>query len=360
MESHSKSPVPRISVLLSTYNDERFLRDSIESILRQTFRDFELIIVDDASTDRTPQIIAELAAKDVRIVPLRNAKSLRLPGSLNRALEVAQGDVVARQDGDDVSHANRLEEQLQFLDDHPDVGVVGTQMRMVDPEGRYVDDYELPLRHSQIIWAIAFGRSLAHPTVALRTALLREVGGYDANARDAEDIELWTRLASRARFANLPLTLFDYRVHPASTSQERRAQQLARVWEVRAAWFSSLLSQNVSPTLLQWLHHAQRRSHELSIEELSQLTGLLLDLHEALVERMLFLPQEMQHVRADLARLLAELGGGLVIEDEKTLVASCRKLLPRPIYYAAMAAAFPRIVVAKSLVPLRTWLRSVS
>lgn len=348
----SGESIPRVSVLMSVYNDGQYLRASIDSLLGQTCTDLELIIVDDASSDDTASIIAEMAATDARIVHLANARNLGLPGSLNRALDVARGPFVARHDGDDVSHPTRLAKQLAYLEQHPAVDVVGTQMVLIEADGRRYGTYSVPLHHSLIVWAL-LDRPLAHATTMMRTAVLRGVGGYDPECIDAEDVDLWTRMAPSVRFANLPEALYDYRRHDRSTSRARRCEQLQRAHQLRARFMSHLVDRDVPEQHLVWLQEAQSSAHTLSVKQIAAVVTDLLDLYDALAADGILLADELPLVRATLATQLAELGGGLAIEDEKTLIACCRKLLRRPVYLAAMAATYPRLAVVKALRPLR-------
>ena len=148
---------PKVSVVMSVYNGERYLSEAIESILQQTFTDFEFIIVDDGSTDGTGSILGNCT--DSSIVHLRNRENIGLTRALNRGLEVASGEFVARQDVDDVSFPSRLARQVSYLEKNPSVGVLGTQMEMVDESKRVVRTYKAPCSHSLIVWASGIVRA---------------------------------------------------------------------------------------------------------------------------------------------------------------------------------------------------------
>ena len=149
---------PRVSVLTSVYNGERYLRESVESILNQTFPDFEFVIVDDGSTDRTFEILSSY--NDPRIVLLQNSSNLGLIGSLNRGLEVCRAPLIARHDADDFSHLDRISRQLDFMENHLDVAVLGTQMQVIDEKGRDLYFYDVPCSHSLIVWNLFWGGPL--------------------------------------------------------------------------------------------------------------------------------------------------------------------------------------------------------
>ncbi|NJB68360.1 glycosyltransferase involved in cell wall biosynthesis [Desulfobaculum xiamenense] len=241
---------PAVSVLMAVRDGERWLGHAVESVLAQSCADFECIVVDDASTDTSRDILA--ACGDARVRCIVNERRLGLAASLNRALAAARGAVVARQDADDESRPERLERQMAFLAAHPEVGVVGTGVDMVDDEGRPAGEYLLYPDHARISWALCFGHPFAHPSVCLRTELLRRVGGYDESFGAAQDHDLWTRLAGRTRFANLDERFVVYRRHDASVSSARAGRQREADARARAAHLSWLTGRHVDEAELFW------------------------------------------------------------------------------------------------------------
>ncbi len=207
--------VPRISVVMAVYNGERHLRETIESILGQSFGDFEFVIVNDGSTDRTREIVLSYA--DPRIQLVDNERNLGLAPSLNRGLRLARGEIIARQDADDISEPGRLARQVEFLDAHPEVALVGSWYREIDSSGRLLREAELSCDHVALCWRLLFVCPFVHSAVALRRSmLLGEVGLYDESLTYSMDYELWCRIARRFRVANLDEYLIRYRVHPES------------------------------------------------------------------------------------------------------------------------------------------------
>jgi glycosyltransferase involved in cell wall biosynthesis len=210
---------PRVSVLMSVYNGERYLAEAVDSILAQTYRDFELIVIDDASTDRSAEILA--AYRDERIRVLRNETNRGLTVSLNVGLAAARGELIARQDADDRSHPRRLEEQVAFLDAHPDVAAVGAQARVIDSRGawrRRLDERK-PVSPLAVQFSLIFIAPMAHGAAMFRRAVVwDELRGYDESFRTSQDAELWSRMAERWQIANVDQALLDFRVHPASVS----------------------------------------------------------------------------------------------------------------------------------------------
>ena len=219
---------PAVSVVMSAYNAERYLREAMDSMLAQTFRDFELILIDDGSKDATTKIANEYAAKDNRIrVISRPNKGLTV--SLNEGLGLARAPLIARMDADDVALPQRFERQVAFLDDHPDVVVVGSHVELVDPYGVHIGNVEYPADHAAIDKRLiekGEGGVLPHPATMLRADAVRQVGGYREQFNNSEDLDLWLRLAEIGRVANVPEILLKYRRDLSSVSHTKRDNQM--------------------------------------------------------------------------------------------------------------------------------------
>ena len=164
---------------------------------------------------------------------LTNPENRGLAASLNRTLGEARGEYVARQDADDVSAPARFEKQIAFMDSHDDIGVLGTQAQIEDEHGGRVCVFRMPLSHGEIVWCILSDVPFVHPTVMMRRRVLAEAGGYDADWPVAQDIELWSRLFSRTRMANLPDALLRYRTHKNATTIRRTGEQRDRLVRAR-------------------------------------------------------------------------------------------------------------------------------
>ncbi len=225
---------PRVSILMPIYNAERYLRESTESMLRQTFGDFEFLVVNDGSTDGSEQTVKKYAAGDNRIRLISNKRQKGIVGALNTGLDEARGDYIVRMDGDDVSLPNRIEKQVQFMDRHPNVGVSGTWMRTLG-EGKSRIWFPYPVDHEHIRIAFLFYTPVAHPTVIARRALFEQQRlRYEEAFKYAEDYELWERCVNLFEFANIPEVLLLYRVHPASVGNTHSKEQAIRTFEVVA------------------------------------------------------------------------------------------------------------------------------
>ncbi|HUY31711.1 MAG TPA: glycosyltransferase [Pirellulales bacterium] len=202
-----------LSVLMPVYNAERYVAEAVESILAQTFGDFELLIIDDGSTDRSAEILVRYASREPRIRLTRRPNTGHL-AALNEMLARARGEFVARMDADDVALPDRFERQLAYLRTHPECLAVGCALANIDEDGDLLCEERLPLDHDEIDRQLLRGQGgLSHPAAMIRRAALVELSGYRPPFYGAEDKDLWLRLAERGRLANLPEVLMKYRVH---------------------------------------------------------------------------------------------------------------------------------------------------
>jgi glycosyltransferase involved in cell wall biosynthesis len=184
---------PRVTVLLPVHNGARFLRASIDSVFEQTFRDFELLVIEDASTDETPSILASYGDERLRV--LRNEGNLGLTPTLNRGLREARGEYIARQDADDLCDPRRLAVQVGYLDAHPPIALLGSGYRRIDEAGREIGIRKVPTDALSIRWRLLFLNAFPHNSIMLRSSILAEVGTYDESFPYGEDYELWSRIA---------------------------------------------------------------------------------------------------------------------------------------------------------------------
>jgi glycosyltransferase involved in cell wall biosynthesis len=211
---------PVISVLTTVFNAGCFFEPSIRSILNQTFRNFEFLIVDDASTDGSAELAEAWAAKDPRIRVIRNSENRGQTACLNQGLELARGRWIARQDADDLSHPSRFAKQHRFLTIQPDVVLLGTNGRIIDHQDRLTGLLDAPLSHKSITWSSPFLNPFMHTSVVFRADIIRDTfGGYNQAYRIAQDYELWTRVIAIHESANLSERLVCYRHLPTSLSK---------------------------------------------------------------------------------------------------------------------------------------------
>ena len=223
--------VPAVSVLMSVHNGAPWVADAVRSVLTQTAGDLELIVIDDGSTDATPEILARVG--DARLRVERQAR-LGLTRSLNRALGLARGALVARLDADDLAVPERFARQRAFLDAHPDVGLLGTGAREVDAAGREVAVVVPPADDAAIRRTLIRRNPFVHSSVMLRREAVLRVGGYDETLPVAQDYDLWMRLSRVTRLANLPEPLVVRRLLPGRVSAVRDDDRLRA--EGRLRW----------------------------------------------------------------------------------------------------------------------------
>lgn len=216
---------PRVSVLLGTRNGERFLGEALDSLARQTFRDFELIAVDDGSTDRTSAQLEAFAREHAWCRVLRT-DGIGLAGALALAAREARGELFARQDDDDLSEPARFEYQVAEFDRNPSLGVLGTAARVIGEQGEPLGDYPVPLEQSAIQRTLQRATPFVHGAVMMRRSVHEAAGGYREVFRASQDLDLWLRLPSGTGMANLPGPLYHWRQHAGGTYARARESQL--------------------------------------------------------------------------------------------------------------------------------------
>lgn len=274
---------PLVTILMPVYNGAPFLRTAIESMLAQTFTNFEFLIIDDGSTDSSVAIVESYADSRIRLV--KNERNLRLVATLNRGLELARGELVARMDCDDISLPNRLAAQVDFMDTHPEVAALGTAIRFMDSQGTLQTVWRPPQEHVSICWALLFGSALPHPTVMMRKDVIRRMGAYSSRGNVAcekyggqdyelwqrlaqsdrvnqetdcnresefgtEDYQLWQKMAHSNRLANLPQVFLHYRVHSTNVTVSYRSENERNINQIARRAISELIGSEISTDLV--------------------------------------------------------------------------------------------------------------
>jgi len=225
---------PLVSVVVPVHNGEATIRTALESILRQTYSEFELLVIDDGSTDSTPELLEDMSRRDRRVRVLRNPSAMGLGWTLNRGVAEARGDWIARMDADDVAHPERLMRQLRALQADPSIHVLGTQAVEVDAAGRARGVRRVPLAPEDVRAVLPWTNPIVHPSVMFRREVILSVGSYDPSLRHAEDYDLWLRCAAAGvKMANLPDMLLWYRV---TRSLMKKRGWAYRRTEMRVRW----------------------------------------------------------------------------------------------------------------------------
>lgn len=259
---------------MCVYNGEKFLREAIDSILAQTYDNFEFLIVDDGSTDQSRQIISSYS--DPRIVLISNEINKGLIFSLNRGVAEARGLYIARMDADDIADPRRLESQLSFVKDN-NLDVAGASAKIFGNCSRRILSY--PLQHEQLIFRLLFGSAFAHPLVFAKTQCLKE-NPYSEQYPCAEDYELWCRLATQGyRFGNEDKILLFYREHSEQISQARSITQQASVYDALSNYSGKILSTELLSVFVS-LNYCRSLSYDCSSfnDFLFFLNGAILEL----------------------------------------------------------------------------------
>lgn len=219
-------PFSKISVVMPVYNGANYIREAVESILNQTFTDFEFIVIDDCSTDRSWEILTKYANQDQRVKLFKNEENLGVTKSLNKGLKLAQGDYIARQDADDVSLPERFEKQVALLELDSEVVLASCNIEFVDAEGHSLATFRRECDRELIAWYLIFYNYLwGHSQVMFRRKSAMDLGGYCESHHYNEDYELWCRLIKVGSMVILPEVLLQRRKHSRSISSEKASEQ---------------------------------------------------------------------------------------------------------------------------------------
>jgi glycosyltransferase involved in cell wall biosynthesis len=215
--------MPTVSIVLPTYNGARYIRESIDSCLNQTYSDFELIVVDDCSTDETPLILKTY--DDPRLQIIRHSQNAKLPGALNSGFSASQGDLLTWTSDDNRFHSNALEVMVEALQTRPDIGLVYSGCVIIDEFGNRVR--EEPVFPSEMIYE----KNVVGACFLYRRAVYEEIGDYNEDIFRIEDYEYWLRIAQRFPISAIPDMLYDYRVHQGSLTSEETLVQRAKAFD---------------------------------------------------------------------------------------------------------------------------------
>ena len=219
MNASTLSIAPKVTVLLPVFNADAFLREAVESILAQSYTNFELLAINDGSTDHSREILASFS--DSRLKIIDNDFNRGLVYTLNRGIDLAKGIYIARMDADDIALSERLELQTRYLDETPNVALVGGQAEFIDSKNKTFMFCKVPQTHDEIISQIFSCNCFIHPSVMFRANIVRDLGGYCHDALNAEDYDLWLRIIENHDVANLSEILVRYRIHPNQVSQRK-------------------------------------------------------------------------------------------------------------------------------------------
>lgn len=230
---------PAVSVVICIYNGEKYLRQAVDSVLSQSLTNFELLLIDDGSSDRSLDMLRQYAQKDSRC-RVFTGKNQGVIHSRNMGNQQALAEYIAVMDADDICMPERLETQFQFLKAHPDYVAVGSRVLLIDPEGRPIMPLLLASTHEEIdaIHMAGRGGAIINPSTMMRKSAFMQVGMYRENSLHAEDMDMFLRLAEVGKLANLTNTLLHYRQHPSSIGYKHAKTQQASAAQVAKAAYS--------------------------------------------------------------------------------------------------------------------------
>jgi len=224
---------PKISIITSTFNDSPYIRATIKSVLDQSFKNWEYIIINDASTDNTEKIIKEFSKKDNRIRYYRNKNNQGQTINSNKGLLLVKGEYIARIDGDDIwVDKNKLKKQFLFLEKNSDYGLVGTFAKTINEKGEIIGALKYPSRDSEIRKYILIENCFIHSSVLIRRSIINGIGGYNSKIISGQDYELWLNLGCKSKFYNISEYLTQYRINPKGMTSSNYNLQLKETFMI--------------------------------------------------------------------------------------------------------------------------------
>ena len=287
---------------MPAFNAAAFLDEAVRSILDQTFRDFEFIIVDDGSTDDTARILQKYQKADDR-VKIHRQENQGLVAALNRGCRMARGQLIARMDADDLSLPGRFERQVEFLNEHPDVGILGTWASEIDRQGSVIGKWCLPANPRVLKWTHFFRVCVIHPTVMMRREIVEKVNFYRTEAKFAEDWDLWLRASAITEFGNIPEILFKYRVSGKNTSKIFGQEYRRTPNKLLGPFISEFLQEQTSPEAVAGLRGTKLEN----LEQIHATAALIEKLYRRFVAKHALASEELKEISWDAAKKLGSL-----------------------------------------------------
>jgi glycosyltransferase involved in cell wall biosynthesis len=279
----TNAPPPLVSVVMPVYNRKEYTALALESILRQTFSDFEFLIVDDGSVDGSADVIAHYQTLDSRIQVYRHEQNRGLVEALNTGCTHAQGRYIAIMHSDDISLLQRLEQQVAYLETHPSIALLGTGIQYINSEGVPFGEEIYPSMPGFARWNLFFYNSLAHPTVMMRRALIEPLGFYQHGAPGVEDFDLWIRATREHDLASLPVVLLQYRQWDNNITAHHHTGMMHASVEINHQAAVGLLGHEVSTELIANLWFLLDRARTMPVAELHQTGALIAELYRAYI-----------------------------------------------------------------------------
>jgi glycosyltransferase involved in cell wall biosynthesis len=296
----------KVSVVMPAYNAEAYLDEAVTSILGQTFRDFEFIIINDGSTDDTASILDKYEKSDSRI-RVYHQENQGMIAALNRGCCLARGKYIARMDADDVSFPARLEKQLEYIERDQKIGILGTWIHNIDKNGVVRGTWRPPTNSKMLKWTLFFGVCVAHPSVVMRRDLMTQLKFYRPDAAHVEDVDLWFRASSLTEFGNVPEVLLKYRIWTGSTHQRGLEVRSDRHVQLLASYIKDVL--NIDPPIeaVAGLRQIRVGPRIANLRQVRLTAALIEKLHENFTKENNINSQERREISWDAAKKLASL-----------------------------------------------------
>lgn len=241
---------PLASIVIPVHNGERYIKEAIDSCINQTYKDIEIIVVDDKSEDGTLDILREYEKKDERIKILPVEKQDGLGNVINIGIRASKGKYIVRMDADDIMLPDRIQKQVRYLEEHIECVAVGGQIDIIDANSNITGHREYTLTDRELRKNRFLFQPFAHPAVTLRKSTLEEIGLYPENLWKVEDVKLFLILSTKGEFANLPDTVLKYRITYATESQSKMLDHFRKTSEMRNWAIQNL---NIKPTVREYI-----------------------------------------------------------------------------------------------------------
>ena len=271
---------PILSVLMPVFNSEQFVAEAIESILNQTFKDFEFLILDDASTDRSFEIIKDFENKDSRIKVYQNEKNLGVVESRNKLINLSKGKYIAWLDSDDIALPNRFEKQIKFLEDHPEIGMTGAYPIIIDENGKKIRKWWFETDPQKLKIELFFHSPFLSSSIVIRKSALPQ-NYYDSRFPVAEDFDLYSKIAEGFDIANIPEFLVKYRINSKGLSKSN-TEKMERLSLLVIKEHAERLGIDLDENAIKDLRKA-KRALKIAFEEITDIENSLILLKKMLL-----------------------------------------------------------------------------
>ena len=294
---------PLVSVILPVYNGENHLTKCIESVLSQTFTDFEFIIVDDASTDKTPAILNSFSKQDSRIKIIRNKTNQRQTISATIACQNARGKYIARIDADDVALHRRLERQVQFLENNPDFGLIGSWSDRINEKGNVLNKWTVETNPLYLKWTFLFQTNFAHASVMMQNDIAKKAGYYQSP--EAEDFDLWSRMGTISKIGCIPEFLQQRRIWEGQLNLKVPTETLNCVHQIIKRNIELLLGKEISFNDVKNIHHVITHNNKIkNITEIIKTKTLIIELFNIFLKKNNLNRKETKLISKDVTQKL--------------------------------------------------------